>query len=242
MGLREVWCCSLVIALAAACSPRASTVNGTDIVDPEEPAYGKTYAQWAVEWMKYYYAPAPPVCSNPFVDASGADCTLYQDPSSPVFFLVGNFGGVSQRDACPVPSGKALFFPIASASADNSGLPADSRATQAELHDYVEQMTGNHGSLELVVDGEPIADLDRGRVPPTEYVVILERGKNPYACADLPDVEGEFHGYVAGNWALLPPLAPGRHSIRFGFGTSSATPIVDTQVHVEYTFTLEPAD
>src|SRR5687767_14353396 len=66
-----------------------------DILDPTEVHYGKTYEEWAAAWVQYVNDVAPPECINPILDTTGETCALYQDPESPVFLLVGNFGGIS---------------------------------------------------------------------------------------------------------------------------------------------------
>src|SRR4051812_48129362 len=69
-----------------------------DILDPSASHDGKTYAEWAEAWVQYWTSTAPPECVNPITDDTGESCALYQAAESPVFFLAGNFGGVTLRD------------------------------------------------------------------------------------------------------------------------------------------------
>lgn len=235
-----LWRISLALALSG-CGANSTADTQVDLLDPSQPQYGKTYAEWAAEWATYTYRVAPPECANPFVDESGKDCQMYQDPESPVFFLVGVFGGVARRSACPVPKGKALFFPIVNSMADNVGVSPDSVKSETALSNHV-----RHGAeatdanqMRLSVDGHSISHLERGLVRTARYEVSLMANANVFACSGVEGIEGDFPGYVAGHWALLPPLSSGEHSIEFGAriknDPSNPTPFV---IDVEYTFNL----
>src|SRR5689334_20097251 len=120
------FCRTSIVLLAlgvSACGSDDKETSSLDLLDPSAVHYGKTYAEWSASWVSYANSVAPPDCVSPMLDATGASCTLYQDPQSPVFFLVGNWGGVSRRTECVVPSGKALFFPLVNVWADNAGVP-----------------------------------------------------------------------------------------------------------------------
>jgi len=193
-----------------------------------------------VEWVRWLNRVSPPECANPVMDTSGEDCALYQDPDSDVFMLAGNYGGVSLRDACVVPAGKALFLPLINIYGDNAGVPEDMLISDAEIKNFVELNTGLVvlDSLHLSVDGHAVERLERGGVPSAPYTLELVAGENVYACQGL-DVEGEFPGYVGGYWALLAPPSAGEHTLRFG-GTQDAVPQGQTvTVDVTYELTVE---
>lgn len=236
--------CFWPIALAtvlSACGGSSTDEPGPDLLDPSIPHYGKTYAEWAVEWARYTYRVAPPECAIPYLDESGKDCLLYQDPESPVFFLVGVFGGVARRGACQVPKDKALFFPIVDSMADNAGVPLDDYGTETDHANYVTRVVEatDADELRLSVDGHSIAHLERGVVPATRYEVSLKANANLLTCAGAEDVEGDFPGYVGGHWALLPALGPGAHSIKFGGRVESDESTTSVFIiDVEYHFTL----
>jgi hypothetical protein len=236
-----------VVALAAfssACGgddEKATTESTLDILDPTEPHYGKTYDGWAAAWIQYLYDVAPPECINPVMDATGETCALYQDPDSPVFLLVGNFGGVSIREDCVVPEGKAIYLPILNSFGDNAGVPADMLASDAEIRAFAE---GNFeametDSLRLAVDGHAISRLERGAIPLAPYTVDIAPGANLYECNGVPDVEGEFPGYLSGYWALLAPLEAGAHTIEFGGSTRESPQGQALTVDVRYELTVE---
>jgi hypothetical protein len=229
-------CLSLLLA---ACGSDGND-NGVDILDPATFHYGKTYGEWAAEWVHYVYSDSPPECENPITDPTGAHCRTYQDLTSPVFFLAGNFGGVSHRSECPVPEGKALFFPLLMVWGDNAGTTADRILSDDGLKRYAQSNfdTFERSSLRLLVDGHSIPALERGAIPRAPYVAHMEAGKNPYACMGIEDVEGDFPGYVTGYWAMLAPLPPGPHSIAFRGHVTSTMPNNDVRLDVTYTFDL----
>jgi hypothetical protein len=234
------WLCVAVLssALSVACSSSSSDPD-LDILDPYAVQYGKSYPEWAAEWVAYANRVAPPECASPFEDATGASCQLYQDPESPVFFLVGTFGGVARREQCTVPHGKALFFPLLSVWGDNAGTPADMLHTDAELKAFVESTFSGllPESLRLEVDGQRIVHLERGGISSAPYTVNIPADMNSYTCAGVPGVEGDFSGYVGGYWALLPALTKGRHTIAFRGASSGGSE--DVSIDVSYTLTVE---
>jgi hypothetical protein len=237
-----------VLALAGSTGCGADDKTGTDtrttrvdLVDPDGTPYGSTYADWSAGWMEYAMSFTPPGCENPFLDATGANCELYQDTQSPVFYLSGNLGGVSVRDQCVAPAGKALFFPLVNAFGDNAGVPADMVVSDDALKSFVE---GSYAtivvdSLHLSVDGQAIGHLDRGGVPSARYTIELASGGNAYTCAMVDGVEGDFSGYIGGYWAMLPPLSKGRHEIAFGGSTTDSPQGQALLLDVTYELTVE---
>jgi hypothetical protein len=234
-----------VVALAAfssACGGDDEKAKTTlDILDPTETHYGKTYEESAGDWVQYVNDTAPPECIHPVMDGTGATCALYQDPDSPVFMLVGNYGGVSIREECVVPAGKAIFLPLINGAADNAGVPEEMTLSEPALQAFVEDTFDlvDTDSLRLVVDGHAIDRLERGGIRSARYVLDLAPGANVYTCNDIDGVEGEFPGYVSGYWAMLAPLEKGAHTIEFG-GTVEAAPQGQAvTVDVRYELTVE---
>ncbi|HEX6277418.1 MAG TPA: hypothetical protein VFZ53_30455 [Polyangiaceae bacterium] len=211
-----------------------------DILDPSREHHGKSYAEWSGEWVKYFNRVSPPECVNPAMDATGEHCGLYQDPASDVFMLSGNYGGVSLRDACVVPAGKAIFLPLMNIYGDNAGVPEDLLIPDDSIKEYVESNFDLVvvDSLRLSVDGHAVKRLERGAVRSARYTLDLVAGENVYACQML-DVEGRFDGYVGGYWAMLAPLPKGRHTLVFG-GFQDAEPQgQDVDIDVTYELTVE---
>jgi len=219
----------------------AQPAASIDLLDPTVPHYGKTYAEWAAGWVQYVNNVAPPDCINPITDTTGAACALYQDPDSPVFNLTGNFGGVSIRDECVAPAGKALFLPLLAVWGDNAGVPSDMTLSEADLESFVEQTYDVllPGSLKLVVDGHPIEHLERGGIRGAPYTIHLEPDANSYSCAMVDGVEGDFPGYLSGYWALLAPLATGQHTLAFGGESTGSPQGQPSTLDIRYTLTVE---
>jgi len=219
----------------------APTPPKVDILDPATAHEGQTYAEWAADWVQYWTSTAPPECVNPITDATGEGCALYQDPDSPVFFLVGNFGGVTLRDACVVPADKYLFFPLLDTTGDNAGVPEDMLLPEADLKNYVEAAyeVMLPDSLYLTVDGHAVEGLARGGIPSAPYTLDLAPDANLYTCSGVDDVEGEFPGYLSGYWAMLAPLTPGAHSITFGGKTSASPQGQALTLDVSYELTVQ---
>jgi len=214
-------CAALLCACGSSAEPSEKSL---DLLDPATAQYGQTYAQWAASWIDYIYRYAPPDCLDPVKDQSGEHCELYQAPESPVFFLVGTYGGVAKRTACPVRGDKALFFPLVNAWADNAGLPPDQLQTEAVLKATLDSALAEviQSELYLTVDGQDIEKLERGVVQTAPYTVHLPAGPNSYTCLGVDGVEGDFPGYTSGYFAMLPPLGPGAHTISFGGAANSA--------------------
>jgi hypothetical protein len=239
-----LWLCAgaigFTVASVGACGAETTdaTVAGLDSTDEH---HGKTYAQWAAEWVLYSYRFAPPECRNPLEDPTGAWCRENQDPESPVFFLAGGHGGVFERDECVVPAGKALFFPLINMWSDNAGVTEGMTATLKRHRQFVEDgfalMDATH--IWLRVDGRDVGNLQHGAVPIASYVLDLPPPPNRYSCVELDDFEGEFPGYVSGYWAMLPPLEPGAHTIEFGGKSGVFADEPDFQLDVRYDLIVE---
>ena len=231
---------ALLSPALSACGSKDSDQPAIHLVDPKD-AYGMSYAEWAVDWVRYVNSVSPPECSNPLMSETGADCGLYQDEKSPAFFLVGNFGGVSIRKQCAAPAGKALFFPLIVAWGDNVGVPTDMLLSDDDIKAYIQSTFDLIlvDSLQLSVDGQSLDDLASGAVGPTPYTLQLAPQANAYYCMGAEDVAGEFPGYTSGYWAMLPPLEPGSHVLQFG-GSAKGTATAEAQKIVQtYHLTVE---
>jgi hypothetical protein len=205
----------LVLAMSAlACGGGTSRPAASQPLDPGVAHYGKTYDQWAAAWVQWVYQwPVNADCSNPMDDPTGELCNLYQDGAGPVFFLTGNWGGVSKRDKCRPPAGKALFIPILVSFQDNGGVPEANLKTDAELERGSEVQADAMSGVSFSLDGqfvEPLAPF-AVRAAPYEYTAPPE--PNIYTCQGAMGVTGLFKGYTSGYFVLLPPLSSGPHRI-----------------------------
>lgn len=230
---------SLVLCLSASCGDDPEQFEP---LDPSEPQYGKTFGEWAGEWVNYISSYAPPLCDDPIKSTTGASCAVGQDPASPVFFLVGTYGAPAVRTECVVPSDAALFFPLIMSWADTAGL---AEGDVPDLRELVERLGPNviEDSLYATVDGIPVADVQAGftkeAVP---YTVHIPEEPNLYTCAGIPGVVGDFPGWVLGAWVMLPPLGAGKHTINFGSKSKAGAGLPDFTSDVRYELTVLAAD
>ena len=239
---------SVVAGLASgACSSSSGSGSsgGSPALDPTQPHYGYTYGQWGVRWWQWVYQlPQPagdggmPDCVNPFTDATGAECGYGQ--SGDVFFLVGTQGGVAVRDACDVPLGKAIFFPILTFSDDNGGVPTSMQASNAALQQVVQgQMDGVPLSeMSAEFDGTAITDLGNYKTPVTEYSYTLPAEPNVYTCMGESGVTGTISpAYEAGFYVIIAPPAAGAHTLHFAGHSPNSNP--DLKIDVTYHLTVK---
>ena len=157
----------------------------------------------------------PPGCVDPVADTTGALCAFAQDPNSPVFFLAGDWGGVVRRASCVVPAGKALFLPVFVGSfQDNGGVPLTMQKTDPQLMTSAATELQPVSQVLFSVDGHSVS-LQPYAVVATPYQYVLPPEPNIFTCQGSPGVTGTYSGYTSGYFVLLPPLAPGPHTIAF---------------------------
>jgi hypothetical protein len=239
MKYRMGACWVIATAVACSCSSPSAVAPTVAPLDPTQVHYGKTYAEWAAAWVEWVYqwpegAPvngggltageagaassdggAGPPCPDPVADTTGALCAFDQDPNSPVFFLAGDWGGVARRPSCVAPAGKALFMPVyVGALEDNGGVPANMVKTDAELMASAATELQAVRQVLFSLDGHAVA-LQSYAVVVAPYQYTLPPEPNIFTCQASPGVTGTYSGYTSGYFVLLPPLAPGTHTITF---------------------------
>ena len=95
----------LAFGLALAIAIGTPLVAGAGETNPK--VLGKTYGERSADWWNWAFQ--FPTATSPFFAEGVIDCSPGQ--SGNVWYLAGNFGGVSER-FCSIPHGKALFFPV----------------------------------------------------------------------------------------------------------------------------------
>jgi hypothetical protein len=229
---------TLVAALGAGCGSSGSGSEGSaDVLDPTQPHYGNTDAQWGVEWWQWVYQLPETAnsCIIPFEDPTGANCGYGQ--SGDVFFLAGTSGGTAVRDQCVVPAGKAIFFPILSFSADNGGVPASMQLSPTALQGVVQtEVDGVPVSgLSAEFDGKPIVNLAQFKTAVTQFSYTLPPEPNVYTCGGATGVTGIIDpSFEAGFYVMLPPPAPGAHTLHFAGNSPATSPafMLDVTYHL----------
>lgn len=228
----------------AGCSSNNDDATGTtcggQVLDPAQPHYGKTYAEWATEFWKWIYgypAGSDKDCRNPLLDTTGDGCAVGQDPNSPVFFLAGNGGATVVRSRCVVPVGKALFFPIVNTEADNAGVPPEKSLKvdemKAQLASFFDAVVVP--DLKVFVDGRAIPNLAAYKTGPTQFTYAVPPEPNAYTCFGATGISGTIDPAVdAGYYMMLDPLCPGEHTVQF-VGHVRASP---DDFHLDVTYKL----
>jgi hypothetical protein len=243
-ALRALILIGFTASLTLACGggeDKADKTADSLVLDPATPHYGLSNDEWGADWWKWIYElPQEDVddCVIPIEDATGEDCAHGQ--SGEVFFLAGTSAGVAVRDECTVPSGKAIYFPIVTFTADNAGIPPDQQLSNAELKEIVRSLLDEVPVEQLAVeyDGKPISNLARFRTSVTRFEYELPPEPNVYTCLGAVGVEGTIGpAFAAGYYVMLEPPGTGDHVLHFeGHSPESNPPLT---VDVTYEFTVQ---
>ncbi|MEX8496473.1 MAG: hypothetical protein AB3X41_05570 [Leptothrix ochracea] len=175
---------------------------------PTAAPYGTSFPEWTAQWWQFVASMPPAI--HPLLDPSGEACAIGQ--RGPVWFLFGNFGGVTQR-ACTIPANKALFFPLLNAFAFDSPGVCGQDAVHVSVTDLrtlvAPWVTG--AQLSAQVDGVPIRHLERFR---HQSVVFSISTPNGDLFCNLPQAT---YGPAVddGYYVMLKPLPPGDHVVHF---------------------------
>jgi hypothetical protein len=210
-----------ILLMVAPTSGIASSASFTIIPQSQAQAQtGKTYGQWSAVWWQY--ALSIPTPDNPLLDGTGAKCRVGQAGSSPVFFLVGTFGGTATRDECKVPGGKVLFFPILN-TANIKTLPGDDEKNlRARNTSFLQSTKELHASIDGVDIGAMVS-LDPDTSPlraasPEGFFTVTVPENGVFG---IPP--GSYDAVADGFYLMVAPLPPGRHTIEFGGATRNFT-------------------
>jgi len=233
----------LMLGIAAAVTVAAQTAGGANpaalsgpnvldyIVNPNSIVFSRTFSEWDAEWQQWAYS--IPVADHPLFD--NGDCSVGQ--SGTVWFLGGKFcnnGSPScsytavQRN-CKVPHGKYLYFPVANgedsfleeSTAEN---PGNIDAQQINAMRQLEDPLTNSPSTEFAtIDGVLVPNLMQYSIQSTVFGFTI-----PYdnylnvVYSPLTFAPGWYYPAVdQGQYLMLQPLPPGRHTIHFGAQWSS---------------------
>lgn len=183
-----------------------------NVAPPRSRPYGHSYGEWEARWWQW--AMRIPNDRNPILDATGAHCAEGQ--SGPVWFLAGNYGGVTRRE-CTVPRGRALFVPLLNQVWWQT-LQDDPANTIPWMYGWVRDAVRG-AQITASLDGRPV-------VEPTRYYeetpVFTTRfpTENPWGfdATWLPVVRGLLTcdtSVDAGYALMIHPLPPGDHTLHF---------------------------
>jgi hypothetical protein len=215
---------ALTLALTANLAQASvGNVGNPGILPPGSSPYGATYADWSVRWWQWVWSQA--ATNSPIADTG--DCSAGQ--SGPVWFLAGAFVSTPLTRTCTVPAGKALFFPIYNAWADNTWCPEWTTYTLEELIGFTQWYMENVGAVACTIDGKPVKGLDpvatsAYRVGPQVFSYtlgpnnLLANYLGPLWAVDLTclaDGTTVFPAAEDGVYLMLAPLSAGQHTIHF---------------------------
>ncbi len=226
----------------------AKADSDSQIVPPDDHAYGKNYAQWSAAWLKWALSIPKPI--NPLFDSTGAYAGSGQ--SGKVFFLAGTTTSGSVIRNIIVPKGMPLFFPIVNYMWVNTpeyGDDAWSPVQEANARSIIAGVIDTASNLTLKIDRHSVSELYDFRfkstaakcnIPPLadDNVFGADLINNPYNCV------------ADGYWVLLRPLSVGLHKIHFtgelgltGFSLDVTYNItVKEHSHKEVKMPLHPRD
>jgi len=191
----------------------------------ESTPFGVSYEDWAAAWWQWSLA--IPKGTNPML---GGACD--QNQSGNVFFLAGTMGGADTRN-CTIPAGKGIYFPIVNLVifdcpeyAGGEGYTcADSVSEDLKRQWANQNFELPETTLILEVDGVAVNNLEDYRAQSDSFVdpqgAIAEDRINPYCGGPIREnscgipVGSPRNALADGYWAMLRPLPPGQHEVRF---------------------------
>lgn len=165
--------------------------SASPIFGPNEPVAGKTVRDWSAAFLQWAFS--HPKDRSPILDKTGEFADEGQ--TAPVWFLGGNFGGVTKRKLT-VPAGKPIFSTV-----------LYSIGTGAE---GVKKNMDAATDMEVTLNGKSLGDVSRWRAY-TGSVTINAPGA---ADAVHPLIVGNKTMVADGYWFILRPLPPGDHTLR----------------------------
>ena len=167
------------------------------LVPLQQSVEDRTQEMWSARWWMW----AASFRNNgggPVADVTGDYCNMRQEGG--VFFLAGTYGSRPVHRTCTVPAGKHLFFPLVNYIVmPNGSGPCESLISQARA------MTDGPQDLFLEIDGARVPDVAKRRIA-TECFNVNAFDRPG------PKIMSASNGY----WAMVKPLAPGKHTLHLG--------------------------
>jgi hypothetical protein len=196
---------ALLAALLPSATALAAGKPNPGILPPDSHPYGATYGEWSARWWQWVVS--IPASTSPLTDTDGSFCNIGQ--TGHVWFLAGSWGYGDWDRSCTIPTGTAIFVPLANAFCAAVPLPPETptaEAAQACAAAYV-----NHeDQISAELDGKALQGLEayRFQSPIWDMTLGADNGLGappgfyPYWAAD-------------GTYVMFTPLPPGEHTLVF---------------------------
>jgi hypothetical protein len=189
---------------------------GISMLDPSKAHHGKTYADWAVAYMKWQFETPLPI----LWDVKG--CTTGQSKDSPVAFLDQGAATKTRPAPCTLGAEQSTFFPLLPLGSEaayytDSVMPlpsTDANVLEDRVKRYMRDLVID--DAEITVDGRALREPTSGELSPTFYSYEPWPGDNLlYGAYSIPNaaIPATVDAFVAGYWVLLAPLAAGEHQL-----------------------------
>jgi len=197
--------------------------------------YGFNYTDWSAKWWQWT------------LSQSTDQTNLVSGPiSGPVQFLAAAPGSDTETRQVTIAAGTALFFPILSTYADNSGCPTFTSNTVAQLQAEADGNWSYVTETTCTIDGVAVAGLDDpqttsyyAQAAPFSYTVALTDSilyLPPYDEPCIPGGTTISPAVADGVYLMLAPLAPGIHTIHFvGIVGPTNAPYLDIDLTYQIT-------
>lgn len=241
LGARWVPALAALALLSGTIVPALATDSVIPPVADNRP-YGHTYAEWLVKWWQWSLA--FPVNADP--EYGTADISANQ--SGQVWFLPAPLGGGGGTRTGNIPAGTALFVPVLTLEADNTGCPTYTDFTAAQLAGLVEGGWSAVTATSCSIDGVAVTGMEN----PTNSNYLVETPPFSYSVASHDNVLANYPGFVnetcipdgisvyptvaSGVCVLFHPLPIGSHTIHIG----AAAPAFGLFYDVTFNITVAP--
>jgi len=187
------------------------------VLPPQSHPFGKSYGEWGAEWWQW--ALSFRAANVPFFN-TGGPVDISAGQSGHVWFLAGANDGLTSPRTGVVPSGTALFLPLANLINDYP-CPPDFHfePDPGETLEHFLQRTGDEFMPDLTdlfaeIDGVALTDLTAYRFISSLFTFTADPALSTFFD---PCITGdEQYGVAVGYWLLLAPLPPGHHTLHFG--------------------------
>ena len=174
-------------------------------------ASGKT-AKLAAAWTQWAYS--QPVEESPLIGSyeGGEKCNGTPVSLTPgdTWFLAGTSNGETVVRTCTVPTGKQLFFPVASATFFITEPGETKKIARDYVRNFINDLLADPDlGIAVTVDGTNL------------YSNRIVRARTSFFTVTFPENNifgvpaGEYQTISDGLWVTLPPLSEGTHTIHF---------------------------